>query len=472
MNILSYRGPIGPGGVSGSLSHMFERHANANDTWWYMSGPNLIAQRKSASAPDHTCQIPKSITTGHYRYCNNFLWPVLHDMPKYAHFDQSDKACYAELNLAVSCNTVVSASNSSPGQYFVHDYQFALQPEYLSAFCPANANIFWHIPWPEEVEPRHLPHIKELANSLLHASQIGFHTAQYASNFNHFVQRNFSESHVREQDGICTVVTERGQRNHSQTTRLLVHPLGIDVDRWTQLSNENDEDSDSLPESFNSNSIFILSVDRADYTKGIIERLKAIDLFFEKNAQWLTKVQFVQVTQRSRAGLPEFDMYWNECAKLVTEINQRWRHGEWTPIVWVTEQLNTPALARLYRTATALCVSSIRDGLNLTAKEFIACSEQAGKVVLLSSHAGVWEELNRYVLTLSPSSPLQISEQFLAALNMRCEDRKENFERMRKIVSQNSTLTWWQAMNRLPQAASYPEGISARRKVEKRLLPI
>ncbi|MBY0546464.1 MAG: trehalose-6-phosphate synthase [Candidatus Obscuribacterales bacterium] len=469
MNILSYRGPIGPGGVSGSLSHMFDRHAKSNDTWWYMAGQSMVAQRKTALAPETICRIPDSIVSGHYRYCNNFLWPVLHDMPKHAQFDLSDKASYAELNLAISCNTVAAASNSSRGQYFVHDYQLALLPEYLSAFCPANATMFWHIPWPEEVEDRYVPHIKELASSLLNASQIGFHTAEYASNFRRFVTSNFFDCSVEEGKGALRIVRKQEQSGLTRATALLVHPLGIDFDRWTQLSNESGENG--LPDSFNSNSTFILSVDRADYTKGIIERLKAIDLFFEKNAQWLTKVQFLQVTQRSRTGLPAFDSYWSECTTLAAQINNRWRNDEWAPIVWLTEPLDMPTLARLYRSATALCVSSVRDGLNLTAKEFIACSGADSKVILLSSHAGVWDELQRYVLTLAPSSPLQVSEQFLAALNMSCDDRKENFQRMRKIISENSTSSWWQSMNRAP-ATSYPEGFSARRKGEKRLLPI
>lgn len=469
MNILSYRGPIGPGGVSGSLAHMFDQHAKTNDTWWYMCNQNMVEERKTATSPRNICRVPMSIIAGHYRYCNNFLWPVMHGMPQYAHFDQSDKDFYAELNLAISCNTVAEASNFSRGQYFVHDYQLALQPEYLSAFGPVYSTIFWHIPWPQEVEDHHRPHIIDLTSSLLNASRIGFHTKEYASNFANFVRRNFIDCVVLEQDGVVRITRRKpGQENQAHTTDLIVHPLGIDFDKWAQLS-EGDEKLECLQNDFKPNLPFVLSVDRADYTKGIIERLRAIETFFENNAQWLNRMQFVQVTQRSRAGLPEFDSYWNECTKLVNDINNRWREAEWTPIVSMTEPLQSPTLAKLYRSATALCVSSLRDGLNLTAKEFIACSGQTNKVVLLSLHAGVWDELHRYVLTLTPASPLQVSEQFLAALNMPSEDRKENFQRMRKIVYENSMLSWWQAMNRQP---SYTEGFSVHGGVERDLLPI
>lgn len=436
MAILTYRGPSRSGGVSGSITQVFNKFGQG-EQWWHITECALLV-RQSHSVRLR-CQISKSIVDGHYRYCNNFLWPVLHDMPEQASFSRDDHKCYQQFNLALAANVMHEAALSIPqSHYFVQDYQLALLPAILSTTFREKTSIFWHVPWPKSVRKEDLPMLSEVALGVLEANQVGFHITEYADNFMLFVQRYLPDYLVNFKQNTISALRSRQYR---QQTKVIAQPLGLDLQFWKAQLEINEQHSIHLPQ-IPSN--YVLSVDRADYTKGVIERLNAISEFFSLYPDWQTKVSFVQVCQRTRPGLASFDRYWDKCTQLASEINAKWRQENWEPIVWISEPLSSDTLASLYNKAQIMLVNPLRDGLNLTAKEFVACSGRSPGVLILSDGAGVWQELGPHALRAAPDQPRQLAAAILAGLNTPLANRQSLQSDMRKVLLTNSLAAWWQ----------------------------
>jgi trehalose 6-phosphate synthase/phosphatase len=445
MNIVSYRGPSAPGGVSGTLSNIFDKYATVKESWWHLSGNELIVISKSRRR-ERTCVISSSIVEGHYRYCNNFLWPILHDMPEHSAFDERDRSAFIEFNMALACNIYRASRNSARGRYFIHDYQLSLLASYLSCYSATQMTVFWHVPWPSKIREEHIPFLSEIAKGLLSSQRLGFHTKEYAVNFCRFVKLHVPGYFVSEDADCILHLEEAVEMTAAGATAVLVRPLGVDVEHWKSLTVS--KESISSLHGVGANERVILSVDRADYTKGVLERLRGIDLFFRKNPEWLRKVTFLQICQRTRPGLEAFDRYWQQCLQAVEVINSQWRSDNWLPIVWVADSLSSAELANLYSQAAVFCVNPKRDGLNLTTKEFIACSA-LNSLLLLSPHAGAWHELGDHVLSIDPYCEEQMSDRFLAALTAPEQKRRMHAVALKARVNQNSLEAWWNHLTNL-----------------------
>jgi trehalose 6-phosphate synthase len=187
----------------------------------------------------------------------------------------------------------------------------------------------------------------------------------------------------------------------------------------------------------------VLSVDRTDYTKGILQRICSIDRFFESNPAYVGEVAFLQICQPTRLGLAAFDKYWEECQVRAYQVNARWATNDWRPLVWIDQPVAPPALSWLYKKAAALLVTPLRDGLNLTAKEFVACGDKDPGALLLSPGAGVWHELGEHALSVKPLLSDQISSQLSLALSMSREERMERSRRMKECLERNTLEDWW-----------------------------
>ncbi|HIA52115.1 MAG TPA: hypothetical protein EYN91_08535 [Candidatus Melainabacteria bacterium] len=433
MNILSYRGPSTPGGVSATLSRVIDQ-TSEGQKWWFLHGAGLRKRSGKQTSTEEVCQIPFKIIEGHYRYCNEFLWPILHDLPQYAHFDELDRQMYVQLNTSVSWNVLYSFQPGFSERVFVNDYQLALCPQALGEVSSSRVDLFWHIPWPRRVEQKFAPHLAEIARGILHASKIGFHIEEYSTNFLLFVDRYLSDFKV---DFPSSTVT----RADGGTVSVVAHPLGLDADFWLKKVAEESPICREIDLTKIVKFPFVLSVDRADYTKGVVQRLEGIEHFLCSNPDKIGKVTFIQICQKSRGGLSEFDNYWQECRTLSETINSRWKDGRWQPIVWVDVPISSNVLAWLYRRANTMLVTPVRDGLNLTAKEFSLCSE--GGALILSAQAGAWTELSDDVLTLVNLRAETISEQIAYALAMPRRVRRERMARLKKNVLSNSLAHWW-----------------------------
>jgi trehalose 6-phosphate synthase len=187
---------------------------------------------------------------------------------------------------------------------------------------------------------------------------------------------------------------------------------------------------------------YVLSVDRADYTKGIINRLRSIDTFFDNKPELKRHLTFAQICTRTRSGLEAYDQYWLDCQRQIDFINKKHGSEGWEPILNVENPMNSPQLALLYRNASVMLVNPLKDGLNLTAKEFVACQTGPPGVLALSPAAGVWSELGRHSVAVDPTNPDQIADAVHAALTMSRSDKSQRIHQMLKQLRRNTLSDW------------------------------
>jgi len=443
MNILSYRGPGKAGGVSGALARIVDGTSDRLIRWWYLN-ENGLASKTGREDLQHVKAIPRNIVEGHYRHCNNFLWPVLHDMPERAIYSPGDRQSYRLFNQLFALNILQAKDKSDHNYFFVQDYQLALQPPSLAYGINSVVNTFWHIPWPHFVERAHLKPLVEIAEALLDSNKLGFHIDEYALNFMNFVRLHLPQYEVDfDTRQIVPIKTKLLNSDRLVFSQVVVCPLGLDWDFWRQ--NANLEETVGLGSTIIEacSKPYILSVDRADYSKGILQRIAAIDHLFEEKPSLIGKITFVQVCQPSRIGLIQFDRYWRQLQKALHDLNSRWQKPGWQPLVWEAEPVAPADLAWLYKNATAMLVSPIRDGLNLTAKEFVACSNKDDGLLLLSAGAGVWQEIGDMAITIDAHAPIVAAQQIARSLSIAKPERIRRMAGLKARIKANPLEVWW-----------------------------
>lgn len=442
MNVLSYRGPGKAGGVSGALARIIEKTGDESIYWWYLDETKLKSRNRHGCAEIRG--LPDSVVEGHYRHCNNFLWPVLHGMPERALLDPVDKLSYEQFNNLFAINVLRSIDQSLPQRCFVQDYQLSLVPSLLDRSANLTTSIFWHIPWPHSVERYHREALIEVAKGLLASQKIGFHIEEYARNFLNFVRLYLPQFEVDFDTKQVTEIKQKLNRpDKALRSQIVVLPLGLDIQFWSKNSFLNEPLALNGHIRRTCSRPYILSVDRADYTKGVLQRLKAIDHLFEVSPELVGNVSFLQVCQPSRVGLAQFDKYWRQTQKASQELNSRWRQDTWQPLVWVADPVQPSDLAWLYANATAMLVSPLRDGLNLTAKEFISCARREDSVLLLSSGAGVWQELGDLAIQVNAHVPVVAANQIARSLAMPTKEKARRMRELKKRVERNPLDIWW-----------------------------
>jgi trehalose-6-phosphate synthase len=456
MNIISYRGPGMAGGVSAALARLWDSHGS-NDSWWYVKDTALnVAGGLDLCAKPLAYLSPKLIE-GHYRFCHEFLWPVLHDLSELAVFNQADHEHYLRFNELLSRLTAYSSSSSIGSCYFVQDYQLALMPHLLRRFGINHTMIFMHVPWPKNVSSEHVPTLLPIVKGMLAADMVGFHVAEYGRNFLEFVRRHlpeyscdFARMKVSPADEAIAAfrpthfLGREKARANVRSTEIVIAPLGLDYDHWHTLANNARA---TIWQPSLAKKQYVLSVDRADYTKGIAHRIKAIDAFFEKYPNFRGEVVFAQVCGRTRSGISAYDAYWDECRHLEAQLKDRWQTGQWQPLLWFEKPFTAPQLSLLYRNAAAMVVNPVRDGLNLTAKEYVACQGQKPGVLALSKGAGAWHEMGDKSLEVNPLDPAQMADAIHRALVMTPEEKSARMEVLLKRVKQNTLERWWERFN-------------------------
>lgn len=449
MNLISYRGPGQSGGVSAALMRLFDT-TEAHHNWWYMDGEQIMRYVQAPIGPNQSGSIPKQVVEGHYRHCNEFIWPIMHELPAYATYRLTDHFLYNRFNQLFASKIL---ENHCQAPFFIQDYQLGLLAQCLTETTSLMA-IFWHIPWPKNIPQQFLPPIMDLAKSLLAAHVIGFHTKEYAHNFLAFVNEFLPNASCQlESAALAPASLKLANRQEScrsrqyphaieqaintcQTT-IVVAPLGLDCEYWSAIANN----KVSLHSSF-MRQPFVLSVDRADYTKGVLNRLQAIELFFDTHPDLKGKVTFAQICGRTRAGLPAYDQYWQDCQRQLAMINDKLRSDGWTPILSMQGPLYPSELAILYRHAAVMLVNPLRDGLNLTAKEFVACQQAHPGALVLSPYAGAWDELGRDAVAINPYCNKDIADATYEALQMSETERSLRVRNMSKQLQYNSLRHW------------------------------
>jgi trehalose 6-phosphate synthase len=469
INLLSYRGPGNSGGVSSGLECLWRTEsAKADSSWWFLSDKSLEKISSVSGSSEFIALIPEKVVAGHYRYCNDFLWPVLHDLDQYAKYDLVDREHYRHFNQMFA--NYIGYEHQGKDRYFVQDYQLALLPRFLNTFG-AQSNVFWHIPWPKNIRAEFVEPLTEIAQGLLQSRVVGFHTEEYAHNFAEFIAEylprysisddlfveRYAESeeydprsaYVVSNNYITRPIIQPyfgGIGGHTRValagTQILVQPLGIDIEHWNNLQ------SSFIDMSKFAKTPVVLSVDRADYSKSVYERLGIVDRFFEKYRDQIGNLTFVQICHRTRSGLKAFDDYWNACQQKYQEVNKRWATDSWQPVNWVEDAIEHNDLAALYRQAEIMLVNPIRDGLNLTAKEYVACQDNDPGVLLLSPGAGAWHEIGNFALPADPTEPNLVVNKLAQALKMTRAERMVRNDLIIEQLSKNPLPKWWARMTR------------------------
>lgn len=373
----------------------------------------------------------------YYGLANSCLWPLCHVVYTRPVFEARDWERYREVN-ELFCQAVLDEAGDAPTFVFIQDYHFALLPRMLRESNRGNLIVaqFWHIPWPNHEIFRTFPWAEELLDGLLGNDLLGFHLRYDCQNFLDAVDR-LLETKV---DQVGFEVT-RGGKN----TLIRPFPISIDFERHEALAREATVDTEMkrwqkrlrLPRE----PLVGIGIDRADYTKGIPERLRAVDTLLSRCPEYKERLIFVQIGVPSRVHIRQYKKLNDEIEQLVDEINWKWATGSWAPIVYLAKQYSGPQMMGLHRLANFCVVSSLHDGMNLVAKEFVASRFDDDGVLILSQFAGAARELTDALL-VNPFSVEEGAEAMRQALDMSEEERRRRMYRMREVVASNNVYRW------------------------------
>jgi len=371
----------------------------------------------------------------YYGFANEGLWPLCHIAHTRPLFRASDWNHYQEVNRKFAEALLEEMHGVTNPVVLVQDYHFALLPRMIKERRPdARLAIFWHIPWPNPEAFGICPWQKELIDGLLGADLIGFHIQAHCSNFLQTVDR---------------IVESRIDWDHSTVQRLdhgtTVHPFPISVnshDPQTKLHESAYEERASLLKSLGVRAALMgVGVDRLDYTKGILERFLAIERFLEKYQRYQGVFTFVQIGAPSRTHIKRYHDLQAEVEAEAERINWRFRSEQWKPIVLLERQHSHQEIEPYYRAADLCLVTSLHDGMNLVAKEFVATRQDERGVLILSCFTGAAREL-RDALQVNPYDIDQTAEAIRTALEMNAEEKQQRMQRMRKTIREQNVYRW------------------------------
>ncbi|HXJ85203.1 MAG TPA: trehalose-6-phosphate synthase [Candidatus Binatia bacterium] len=372
----------------------------------------------------------------YYGFANEGLWPLCHIAHTRPLFRASDWKYYEAVNRKFADAVLDEMKGVSNPVVLVQDYHFALLPRMIKDRRPdARVAIFWHIPWPNPEAFGICPWQKELVDGLLGADLIGFHIQAHCTNFLQTVDR---------------IVESRIDWDHSTVQRLdhltTVHPFPISVNAGdmqpkVQRQSAYEERASLLKNLGVRAALMGVGVDRLDYTKGILERFLAIERFLEKYPRYQGVFTFVQIGAPSRTHIKRYHDLQAEIEAEAERINWRFRSDQWKPIVLLERQHSHQEIEPYYRAADLCLVTSLHDGMNLVAKEFVATRHDERGVLILSCFTGAAREL-RDALQVNPYDIDQTAEAIRAALEMNAEEKQERMQRMRKTIRDHNVYRW------------------------------
>lgn len=370
----------------------------------------------------------------YYGFSNGSLWPLCHQVYCRPSFSPEHWEAYQRVNEQFA-SVVLEEAGSGPAVVFVQDYHFALLPSLLKAARPDLVVAqFWHIPWPNPETFRVCPWASEILRGMLGNDLLSFHTQHHCNNFLETVDRTLECRLDREHFGVTS-----GGRH----CRVRPHPISVDPElSTTYLGDDWEQRATALRERHGlGDRPVLVGVDRVDYTKGIPERLAAVNRLLVRHPEWKGRFHFVQVGAPSRTDLSEYRDLNTRIAELTDTINQEHGTPDWKPIVFINEHHGPEQVTLLYRMAAGCVVSCLHDGMNLVAKEFVASRSDEAGVLVLSQFTGASRELTDAVL-VNPFDVNELADGLLSALTMPAEEQRRRMRKMRKQVEDNNIYRW------------------------------
>ena len=433
-----WRGERSSGGLVAAMAPLMEQTAGL---WLGWPGDALPGEPEGRARlmreweDEHgyvAVEIPAKISRSFYEgYANDTLWPLLHGFPTRVVFAPESWSAYREANQRFA--DAVLARQRAGDLIWAHDYQLLLVPQMIREQA-ANARIgfFLHIPFPSSEVFRILPEREPLLRGMLGADSLAFQTHGHLHNF----RRSLLQVLGLESQMDSVLVDGR-------TVRLTALPIGIQSQAWEDLISSDRKVSRrkaELNERHRGRKL-IISVDRLDYTKGIPERLRTFRRLLRSAPSLRGKVTLVQVAVPSRERVPAYADLRSEVSELVGEVNGDFGTPEWQPVVYLRRSVNKQELAALYSAADIAWVGPLRDGMNLVAKEYVACQHGGDGILLLSEFAGAAHELGE-ALRINPYDEVGTAETLGRALQMDRDDRLERMAALHERVHRNDAVTW------------------------------
>ena len=385
-----------------------------------------------------------AVKNGGQGYANQVLWPLCHVTLDRVSYRKSFWAGYQALNRAFA-TTVLDELDKHPGTVWVHDYHLALLPALIRNASP-NSRIchFWHVPWPGPDVLRILPERRDLLEGLLAADCLTFQTMSSATAFANCVTE-FLDASVSI-DPLKALVLYRGRK-----TKITARAISVHFNLFSDLA-KSAEVEDLMAHTRRrlgvSRGLKIgLGVDRLDYTKGLMKRLWALQDFFNRYPMYHGRFTFVQVAIPTRNNVEVYRQYRELIRKTVMEINARFevpskgKSKGWKPIEYIEGRVTPATLVAYYRMADLTLVSSVYDGMNLVAKEYVASQIEETGVLVVSHLAGAAEELSGS-LVVNPYDQEEMADSIRRALEMPESERRERMRQMRLHLSTHDIYHW------------------------------
>ncbi len=372
-------------------------------------------------------------------FANRALWPLCHITFTPPVFREEDWTTYQKVN-RIFADVVIQEIGRRQAVVLVQDYHLALLPRYLKEMNPdLTVGQFWHIPWPPHEVFRTCPWHGEIIDGMLGNDLMGFHTRSFCRNFVDSVERGTGASADRKK----LTVGHRDGTTYVEPFPISVDFAGINAQAGTDAVVK---EMDALRREYHLEDKYIgAGMDRVDYTKGILERLRALEKFLQDYPEYRGKVVFIQAGMPSRTEIDTYRDIGCTIEDLINDINARYGDGPYQPVIMLNRQLTTDTLNALRRLAHFCVVSSLHDGMNLVAKEYVSARADGDGVLILSRFAGAAEEMLEALL-INPYDIGQFARTIKEAIEMPEAERRRRMKKLRAVVTGHNIYGWGAAM--------------------------
>ncbi|MDD5044197.1 MAG: trehalose-6-phosphate synthase [Candidatus Omnitrophica bacterium] len=370
----------------------------------------------------------------YYGFSNEGLWPLCHMTHTRPVFRETDWQMYTKVNQKFADSVLAELPSKNPF-VFIQDYHFTLLAKMIKEKRPdTTIALFWHIPWPNPEVFSTCPYQEQILEGMLACDLIGFHVQSHCNNFLETANRLLESRVDTEKFSIVRFGKE---------TFVRAFPISVNG-HFKQAASSPDllKEIERIKKEYElEGKIVAIGVDRIDYTKGLVERILAVDRFIEKNPQYKNKFVFIQLAAPSRTHIKHYHDLMNEIDELVEKKNWKYSEGEWRPIIYLKRHFSQEEIKPYYALADICIVSSLHDGMNLVAKEYVASKADLKGALILSRFTGAARELTDSVL-INPYSIEEFADAIKLAVEMPPEESRKRMENMRKIISENNIYRW------------------------------
>ena len=446
------------GGLATGLRHL---QAGSPRPWIGWSGlgvrlpPGMQRDVDTRLAQTSARGVPLSeaeVASYYHRFANGLLWPVLHGRPADEPFEPGDWQTYRAVN-ARFAETVLDELTSDD-LVWIHDYHLLLLPRMLRRRRPdVRVGFFLHTPFPDLAAWASIPESEALLDGMLGADVVGFQTRAHVEHFAEAVRVQLGR---RVELASGTGIAPDGERSVS----LYFSPMSVDFGKLSSLAADHETARRAAALRRTGGPLFV-GVDRLDPTKGIPERLEAFGRLLELRPELHGRARLIQLAVPSREEVPSYRRLRERVEALVRSLNARFASPSWTPVAYTYGTLRESELVALYRAADVMLVTSLNDGMNLVAKEFVAARTDEQGVLVLSRRAGAADDLTAALL-VDPTAPDDLSEAYTRALDMSVAERRVRMRRLRATVAGHDVNHWARhCLSQLDpgfQRSAYPGG--------------